>query len=119
MQSLKIDLLKFTGARPFTSKDGVAFVAIPLEANAVYVGELTHGRRGSAAVAALGRVGASAARAFARRWAETDRVADCAARTSKPIGESFRMDSLRVGKPDRVVAGLDGGEIAAQRIVDV
>ena len=39
MQSLKIDLLKFTGARPFTSKDGVAFVAIPLEANAVYVGE--------------------------------------------------------------------------------
>jgi hypothetical protein len=30
MQSLKIDLLKFTGARPFTSKDGVAFVAIPL-----------------------------------------------------------------------------------------
>ena len=39
MQSLKIDLLKLTGARPFTSKDGVAFVAIPLEANAVYVGE--------------------------------------------------------------------------------
>jgi hypothetical protein len=39
MQSLKIDLLKLTGARPFTSKDGVAFVAIPLEANAVFVGE--------------------------------------------------------------------------------
>lgn len=39
MQSLKIDLLKLTGARPFTSKDGTAFVAIPIEANAVYVGE--------------------------------------------------------------------------------
>ena len=39
MQSLKIDLLKFTGARPFTSKDGVEFIAIPLEANAVFVGE--------------------------------------------------------------------------------
>ena len=39
MQSLKIDLLKLTGARPFTSKDGTAFVAIPLQANAVHVGE--------------------------------------------------------------------------------
>ena len=39
MQSLKIDLLKLTGARPFTAKDGTAFVAIPLEANAVHVGE--------------------------------------------------------------------------------
>ena len=39
MQSLKIDLLKLTGARPFTAKDGTAFVAIPLEANAVFVGE--------------------------------------------------------------------------------
>jgi len=36
MQSLKIDLLKFTGARLFTAKDGTAFVAIPLQANAVY-----------------------------------------------------------------------------------
>jgi hypothetical protein len=39
MQSLKIDLLKLTGARAFTSKDGTAFVAIPIEANAVHVGE--------------------------------------------------------------------------------
>ena len=89
------------------------------EAGAVNVGELTHGRRGSAAVAALGRVSASAARAFARRWAETDSVADCAARARKPIGESFGVDTLGVGKPDRVVAGLNAGEIAAQRIVDV
>jgi hypothetical protein len=37
MQSLKIDLLKLTGARPFTAKDGTAFVAIPLQANAVFV----------------------------------------------------------------------------------
>ena len=42
MQSLKIDLLKLTGARPFTSKDGVAFVAIPIQANAVHVGEKGH-----------------------------------------------------------------------------
>jgi hypothetical protein len=39
MQSLKIDLLKLTGARPFTAKDGTAFVAIPVQANAVFVGE--------------------------------------------------------------------------------
>ncbi len=42
MQSLKIDLLKFTGARAFTSKDGTAFVAIPVEVNGVYVGEKGH-----------------------------------------------------------------------------
>ena len=42
MQSLKIDLLKFTGARAFTAKDGTAFVAIPLQANAVFVGEKAH-----------------------------------------------------------------------------
>ena len=42
MQSLKIDLLKLTGARPFTSKDGVEFIAIPLQANAVFVGEKAH-----------------------------------------------------------------------------
>jgi hypothetical protein len=39
MQSLKIDLLKLTGARPFTAKDGTAFIAIPLQANAVFVTE--------------------------------------------------------------------------------
>jgi hypothetical protein len=39
MQSLKIDLLKLTGARLFTAKDGAAFVAIPLQANAVHVSE--------------------------------------------------------------------------------
>jgi hypothetical protein len=39
MQSLKIDLLKLTGARPFTSKDGTAFIAIPVHANAVFVTE--------------------------------------------------------------------------------
>ena len=37
MQSLKIDLLKFTGARAFTAKDGTAFIAIPLDANGVFV----------------------------------------------------------------------------------
>jgi hypothetical protein len=42
MQSLKIDLLKLAGARPFTSKDGTAFVAIPLQANAVFIGEKAH-----------------------------------------------------------------------------
>jgi hypothetical protein len=39
MRSLKIDLLKLTGARLFTAKDGAAFVAIPLQANAVHVSE--------------------------------------------------------------------------------
>jgi hypothetical protein len=39
MQSLKIDLLKLTGARPFTAKDGTAFIAIPVQANAVFVTE--------------------------------------------------------------------------------
>lgn len=42
MQSLKIDLLKFNGARTFTAKDGTAFVAIPLDANAVHIGEKGH-----------------------------------------------------------------------------
>jgi len=42
MQSLRIDLMKLTGARPFTAKDGTAFVAIPLQANAVHVGEKCH-----------------------------------------------------------------------------
>lgn len=39
MQSLKIDLLKLTGSRAFTSKDGTAFIAIPIAANGVHVGE--------------------------------------------------------------------------------
>ena len=88
------------------------------EGCAVNVGELTASRRVSAAVATLGSVSASAARAFARRWAETDSVADCAARAYKPIGESFGVDTLGIGKPDRVVAGIDAGEVVAQRIVD-
>lgn len=37
MQSVKINLLRVTGARPFTSKDGVEFLAIPIKANGVYV----------------------------------------------------------------------------------
>ena len=89
------------------------------EGRAVNVAKLAHGRRGSAAVAALGWVSASAARAFARRWAETDSVADCAARAYKPIGESFGLNSLRVGKPDRVVAGLDSAEVIAAWVMDV
>jgi hypothetical protein len=42
MQKLKIDLLKFNGAKPFTAKDGTEFVAIPIEANNVYVGQKGH-----------------------------------------------------------------------------
>jgi hypothetical protein len=37
MQSLKINLLRITGARPFTAKDGTQFLAIPIKANGVYV----------------------------------------------------------------------------------
>lgn len=39
MQSLKLDLFKFTGAKQFKSKDGVDHVAIPLDANGVFVGQ--------------------------------------------------------------------------------
>jgi hypothetical protein len=39
MQSLKIDVQKFTGAKLFTAKDGTEHVAIPLEANAIFKGE--------------------------------------------------------------------------------
>ena len=42
MQKLKIDLLKFNGAKPFTAKDGTEFVAIPIDANNVYVGQKGH-----------------------------------------------------------------------------
>jgi hypothetical protein len=37
MIRLKIDLLKITGARTFTAKDGSACIAFPLEANNVYI----------------------------------------------------------------------------------
>lgn len=37
MQSVKINLLRVTGARPFTAKDGTEFLAIPIKANGVYV----------------------------------------------------------------------------------
>lgn len=39
MQSLKLDLLKFTGAKTFTAKDGQEHVAIPLAANNVFTGQ--------------------------------------------------------------------------------
>ena len=39
MQSVKINLLRVTGARPFTAKDGVEFLAIPIKANGIYVTE--------------------------------------------------------------------------------
>lgn len=38
MQSLKLDLSKFTGATRFTSKTGVDHIAIPLSPNGVFVG---------------------------------------------------------------------------------
>lgn len=39
MQTIKIDLLKFQGAKRFTSKDGTEHVAIPLALNNVFPGE--------------------------------------------------------------------------------
>lgn len=39
MQSVKINLLRVTGARPFTAKDGTEFLAIPIKENGVYVTE--------------------------------------------------------------------------------
>jgi hypothetical protein len=38
MQRLKIDLLKFTGAKHFKSKDGTDHIAIPVADNNIYVG---------------------------------------------------------------------------------
>ena len=38
MQTLKIDMLKFTGARHFKSKDGTDHISIPVVANDIYVG---------------------------------------------------------------------------------
>lgn len=37
MIRLKIDLLKITGAKTFTAKDGAACIAFPLEANNVFI----------------------------------------------------------------------------------
>lgn len=37
MIRLKIDLLKLTGARTFTAKDGTACIGFPLEANNVFI----------------------------------------------------------------------------------
>ena len=39
MQKLKIDCLKFNGAKQFTSKDGVHFIAIPIVENNIFVGQ--------------------------------------------------------------------------------
>ena len=39
MQKLKIDCLKFNGAKQFTSKDGVDFIAIPIAENNIFVGQ--------------------------------------------------------------------------------
>lgn len=39
MQTLKIDLLKFNGARHFKAKDGTDHVAIPVDPNNVYRGD--------------------------------------------------------------------------------
>lgn len=39
MQRLKIDVLKFTGAKRFTAKDGTEHIAIPVAANNIYLGE--------------------------------------------------------------------------------
>jgi hypothetical protein len=88
------------------------------EGRAVNIGELADGRRGFAAVSALGRVSASAARAFAWRWTSGDGVADRAAIADEPIGEGVKVDALPVSEPQRVVAGLDGGEVVVPWVVD-
>ena len=41
MIRLKIDLLKITGAKTFTAKDGTACIAFPLEANNVFISPKT------------------------------------------------------------------------------
>lgn len=39
MIKLKIDMLKLTGAKSFTAKDGTEFIAVPIAANNLYVGK--------------------------------------------------------------------------------
>ena len=39
MQKIKLNLLKLTGAKRFTSKDGEDFVAIPISANHMFANE--------------------------------------------------------------------------------
>lgn len=39
MQKLKLDVLKFTGAKQFTSRDGIDFIAIPIVENNIFVGK--------------------------------------------------------------------------------
>jgi hypothetical protein len=39
MQTLRLDLLKFTGVRQFQARDGTAQIAIPVEANNIFVGK--------------------------------------------------------------------------------
>ena len=39
MRTLKIDMLKFAGAKKFTAKDGTDFIAIPIDANAIFQGK--------------------------------------------------------------------------------
>jgi hypothetical protein len=39
MIRLKLDLQKFHGAKPFTAKDGTEFIAIPVAANNIHVGQ--------------------------------------------------------------------------------
>lgn len=85
---------------------------------AVNVGEITARRRGSASAEALGRVSASAARAFTWCWPADDGVADRAAGPDEPIGEGVDVDALPVSQPQRVVAGLDGREVVVTWIVD-
>jgi hypothetical protein len=88
------------------------------EAGAVNVGEFAASRRGSAAVSALGRVGASTARAFPWRWTAGDSVADRAAGSDEPIGQRVDVDALPVSEAQRVVAGLDGSEVVVAWVVD-
>ena len=41
MQKLKLDLLKFAGAKQFTSREGIDFIAIPIVGNNIFVGKTT------------------------------------------------------------------------------
>tara|TARA_R110000868_G_scaffold246597_1_gene503189 strand:+ start:1341 stop:1637 length:297 start_codon:yes stop_codon:yes gene_type:complete len=88
------------------------------EAGAVNIGEFAASRRGSAAVSAVSRVGASTARAFPWRWPAGYSVADRAAGSDKPIGQCVDMDALPVSEAQRVVAGIDGGEVVVAWVVD-
>jgi len=105
-------------SRSIFSDRMVVFGSKSNERRGVNVGKFTANRCRSAAVTALGWVSASAARAFAWRWAAGYSVADRPVAANESIGKRVLVDALRIGKSNRMVAGRAGCVVVTMRIVD-